>query len=95
MKITDIAFNAYAVSDVDRAIKFYRDVLGLKPGKYFNERSSAGVNFEVDDVAGAREHLLKHNVTVSDVYDFPSCSVCFAIDPDGNNFALHQRKDAS
>ena len=52
----------------------------------------SGVNFEVEDIASARDHLLKHKVDVTEVYDFPSCSVCFAKDPDGNRFALHQRR---
>ncbi|TVR50468.1 MAG: VOC family protein [Puniceicoccaceae bacterium] len=30
MKITELAFVAYPVTDVDRARRFYRDVLGLK-----------------------------------------------------------------
>jgi len=116
MKINEVAFTAYAVSDVPRALAFYRDVLGLPQGQYFNEGfiefnigastfaidgdpppgqepgSSSGVNFEVDDIVGAREHLLENNVTASDVYEFRTCSICFATDPDGNRFALHQRK---
>ena len=99
-----------------RATAFYRDVLGLEQGEWFNENfiefnigSSAfaidgdpppgaepgkcsGVNFEVDDVVAMREHLLRHNGTVTDVYDFPPCSMCFAKDPDGNSFGLHQKK---
>ena len=31
MKVRDIAFTAYAVSDLDRSRKFYEGVLGLKP----------------------------------------------------------------
>ena len=117
MKIKDVAFTAYAVSDVERARAFYRDVLGLKEGQYFNDRffefdvgsstfaidgdpppglqpgSSSGVNFEVDDVVAAREHLIENDATVTEVYEFQTCSICFAMDPDGNGFALHQRKD--
>lgn len=118
MKIKDVAFTAYAVSDVPRAIAFYRDVLGLEPGEWFNDRfiefnvgstafaidadppgyqpgSSTGVNFEVDDIVAARQHLMKNAVPVTEVYDFPTCSMCFAKDPDGNAFALHQRKERS
>jgi len=119
MKIKEVAFTAYAVSDVPRALAFYRDVLGLRQGRYFNDRfiefdigpstfaidgdpppgqepgCSTGVNFEVDDVVAARKHLFENGVTVSEVYEFPTCSVCFAADPDGNRFALHERRGAA
>ncbi len=51
-----------------------------------------GVAFEVEDVCAARERLVENGVTVTPVYDFPACSACFAKDPDGNGFALHQRR---
>lgn len=59
---------------------------GIEPG------TCSGLGFEVDDVAAARQRLLDYGATVSDVYEFPSCSACFAQDPDGNRFALHRRK---
>ena len=31
MKVNDVAFTAYAVTDLARSRKFYEDVLGLKP----------------------------------------------------------------
>ena len=109
---------AYAVSDVPRAVAFYRDVLGLQPGQAFNDGyvefnvgttafavdgspppgcepgSCSGLSFEVDDIAAARDRLAKSGSPVSDVYDFPGCSACFAQDPDGNRFALHRRKNS-
>jgi predicted enzyme related to lactoylglutathione lyase len=114
--IRDVAFIAYAVRDVPRAVAFYRDVLGLKVGEPFNDEyaefnvgstafavdgspppgndpgTCSGLNFEVDDIAAARERLAQQGAPVSDVYNFPTCSVCFAQDPDGNRFALHQRR---
>lgn len=36
MKITDIAFIAYAVSDMKRARAFYEGVLGLKPNSEYD-----------------------------------------------------------
>lgn len=114
--IKDVAFVAYAVSDVPRAVAFYRDVLGLQPGESFGEHfvefnvgstafaldgepppgsepgTCTGMNFEVDDISAAHGHLVANNVHVSQVYNFPACSICFAKDPDGNGFALHQRK---
>jgi predicted enzyme related to lactoylglutathione lyase len=59
---------------------------GYEPG------TCSGVNFEVDNISEARGRLLRNNASVSEIYDFPTCSVCFANDPDGNRFALHQRK---
>lgn len=114
-QITEIAFVAYAVSDVARAVSFYRDVVGLEPGKEFNEAyvefnvgstafavdgnaagyapgTCSGTAFEVVDVEGARKRLLDFGATVSEVYEFPPCWICFAQDPDGNRFALHRRK---
>lgn len=113
--IKDIAFVAYAVSDVPRSVAFYRDVVGLPLGKAFNAGyvefvagstafavdgepagyapgTCSGVAFEVDDVDAVRERLAGHGATVSEVYDFPVCWICFAQDPDGNRFAIHRRK---
>lgn len=35
--IKNVAFIAYAVSDVPRSVAFYRDVVGLTVGKVFND----------------------------------------------------------
>jgi len=42
--VKDIAFFAYSVRDVPGAVRFYRDVLGLKPGESFGDH---WVEFEV------------------------------------------------
>ena len=60
--------------------------LGFKPG------ASTGAAFEVDDIEGMRERLQQSGVEVSEVHDFPVCRSVFASDPEGNKFALHQRK---
>ncbi len=60
--------------------------LGMMPG------ASSGAAFEVDDLAETRARLEKTGIEVTEVHDFPACSVCFATDPEGNRFALHQRK---
>jgi predicted enzyme related to lactoylglutathione lyase len=60
--------------------------LGFEPG------SSTGAAFEVDDMAALRERLIAGGVEVGEVYEFPACITCFARDPDGNRFALHQRR---
>ncbi len=114
--ITDVAFIAYSVRDVPRAVAFYRDIVGLPEGEAFNERyvefnvgstvfavdgdppgyepgSCTGVAFEVDDIQAARERLCRNGVDITGVHEFPPCWVCIAKDPDGNRFALHQRKN--
>jgi catechol 2,3-dioxygenase-like lactoylglutathione lyase family enzyme len=64
------------------------EALGITPG------ASSGAGFEVDDVDAARERLVAAGAGVTEVYDFPPCRACFAKDPDGNRFTLHQRKTA-
>jgi predicted enzyme related to lactoylglutathione lyase len=60
--------------------------LGFMPG------SSTGAAFEVDDIEAMRDRLKGSGVEVSEVHEFPACFTCFASDPEGNRFALHQRK---
>lgn len=111
-----LAFIAYSVKDVPGAIKFYRDVVGLKPGGMFGDHwaefdigdatfgvgngesigimagSQASAAFEVDDIAAERERLAALGAPVTDVFESPVCRSCFVTDPEGNRFALHQRK---
>lgn len=60
--------------------------LGFEPG------ASNGAAFEVDDLKAMRDRLQAAGAEVSEIYDFPACSSCFARDPEGNRFALHQRR---
>ncbi len=62
--------------------------LGFEPG------ASTGAAFEVDDMEAMRERLKASGVEVGDVHEFPNCVTCFARDPEGNRFALHQRRSA-
>ncbi|MDQ6780445.1 MAG: VOC family protein [Candidatus Eremiobacteraeota bacterium] len=62
------------------------ETIGIKPGSVF------AAAFEVDDVAAMRERLLAQGVEVSEVHDSPVCQSAFVTDPDGNRFAIHQRK---
>jgi len=62
------------------------EIIGIVPGSQFS------VAFEVDDVHAMCERLLALDVPVTEVQDGPACSSCFVTDPDGNRFALHQRK---
>lgn len=63
--------------------------LGFEPG------SSTGAAFEVDDMQAMRARLAEAGVEVGDVHEFPGCVTCFASDPEGNRFALHQRRTAT
>jgi predicted enzyme related to lactoylglutathione lyase len=60
--------------------------LGFEPG------ASTGAAFEVDDLHAMREQVKAAGVEVSEVHEFPACITCFARDPEGNRFALHQRR---
>ncbi len=60
--------------------------LGFEPG------ASTGAAFEVDDLDAMRERLLASGVEAGEVHEFPGCRTCFARDPEGNRFALHQRR---
>lgn len=62
------------------------ETLGFEPGK------SNGASFEVDDIAAMRERLVAAGAEVGELIQFPNCSAVFASDPEGNRFALHQRK---
>ncbi|HEX3368371.1 MAG TPA: VOC family protein [Candidatus Cybelea sp.] len=60
--------------------------LGFVPG------ASNGAAFEVDEIDALRSRLKSAGLEVSELHEFPGCTTCFASDPDGNRFALHQRK---
>jgi predicted enzyme related to lactoylglutathione lyase len=60
--------------------------LGFIPG------NSTGASFEVDNIAEMRERFIAHDVKVTELHDFPNCQAVFVTDPEGNRFALHQRK---
>lgn len=116
--IKDMAFVAYSVKDVPRAVAFYRDTIGLTPGDSWGDSwvefnvgttafgigngeaigiepgSQFSAAFEVDDVAAMQQKLKDAGVEVGDVNESPVCWTCFVTDPEGNRFALHQRKAA-
>ena len=114
--VKDLAFVAYSVKDVPRAVAFYRDTIGLAPGDSWGDQwvefnvgttvfgvgngetlgiepgSSFSAAFEVDDVAAMQRRLKEAGVDAGEVNESPVCWTCFVTDPDGNKFALHQRK---
>ena len=46
LKVTEIAFSCYAVTDMVRARKFYEDVLGLKPTVVHDSAHGQWVEYE-------------------------------------------------
>jgi len=117
-RIRGIDTHHYLAKDLQRAIAFYRDVLGLTPsetaswdhGTEFELGDGStfgvfkmpndtwypcgGVVFAVDDIdamAGRLEEAGVHFYTHG-VMETPACWIAWCQDPEGNNFAVHQRK---
>ena len=103
------------VTDVPRAIAFYRDTLGIEPSYIYESgqgaeftladgqtfgvwnggegKTGAGVFFAVKNIHEAIAEMRARGLEVSEPDDTPVCFMAFAADPDGNGFALHQRKE--
>jgi len=47
MKVMDIAFTGYPVTDIKRARKFYEDTLGLTPSRTFEEGPFCWVEYDL------------------------------------------------
>lgn len=62
------------------------EAIGIQPG------STLAAAFEVDDLDATVRELRARGVRMDDVFEAPTCRACFAYDPDGNRFALHQIK---
>ena len=124
MNIEEIAFVAYAVTDVARARAFYENILGLKPAQVMVKdnqnafieywigknsehclvigagspmfkpgKTGATAALEVEDFAAAMKRIEEHQVkTLMPRYDGPACSMILIEDPDGNQIAIHKRK---
>lgn len=117
-RIRGIDTHHYLAKDLQRAIAFYRDVLGLTPsetaswdhGTEFELGDGStfgvfkmpndtwypcgGVVFAVEDIkamAGRLEESGVHFYTHG-VMETPACWIAWCEDPEGNNFAVHQRK---
>lgn len=64
MKVTEIAFSGYAVTDVARSRKFYEGVLGLKPSSVFEGDGMAFIEYwigkdeDVLVIGKGAEHLV-------------------------------------
>jgi predicted enzyme related to lactoylglutathione lyase len=79
-------FVEFDVGNATFAIDGAGEGVGLLPGQ------SNGVAFEVDEIHGMRQRLLDAGADVTEVYEFPPCWMCFAKDPEGNRFSIHQRR---
>jgi predicted enzyme related to lactoylglutathione lyase len=47
LKVTDIAFSCYPVTDMARARRFYEGVLGLKPARLFDEAGMQWTEYDI------------------------------------------------
>ena len=47
MKVTEIAFTGYPVTNLRRARQFYEEVLGLTPTKVFGDETTAWVEYDI------------------------------------------------
>jgi len=63
------------------------EAIGVTAGSAFS------VAFETDDLDGTIKRLKEKGVALEEPFDSPTCRACFAKDPDGNRFALHQLKN--
>jgi predicted enzyme related to lactoylglutathione lyase len=47
MKITELAFTGYPVTDLKRARNFYENILGLKATKVFGDEKQAWIEYDI------------------------------------------------
>jgi len=47
MKVIDIAFMSYPVTDLKRARRFYEGVLGLKQARFFGKKNTGFVEYDI------------------------------------------------
>ncbi|MGI6294983.1 MAG: VOC family protein [Armatimonadota bacterium] len=47
VKVTEIAFSGYSVTDIKRAQSFYEGTLGLKQSSWFGEENHAWVEYDI------------------------------------------------
>ena len=52
----------------------------------------ATVFFAVDDINQAVNAFRQRGAQLADPMETPACFMAFGVDPDGNGFAIHQRK---
>jgi predicted enzyme related to lactoylglutathione lyase len=47
MKVIEIAFTGYPVTDLKRARQFYEGALGLKPARVFGDETNAWIEYDI------------------------------------------------
>jgi len=47
MKVIEIAFTGYPVTDLKRARQFYEGALGLKPARVFGDETTAWIEYDI------------------------------------------------
>lgn len=75
----DVGGSTFAVATGGEAI-------GVTAGSAFS------IAFEVENLEDAINRLRSHGAQVDEPFEVPTCRACFARDPDGNRFGLHQIK---
>ena len=101
MDIRGTDFIYYQTNDIEKAIEFYRDTLGLEMYGYFEEVKWAEFNagnaaFAVDNLEEYVNQLEAKGVTVTiPTNETPVCHFACIKDPDGNTIWLHNRKDGT
>lgn len=106
------------VEDMDKMVRFYRDVMGLTVknpladdayadafwvefetggcvlvlhggGKGRLDKDTPKLNFLVDDIEATRNHLVKSEVAMGEIFSpVPGSKVCNGVDPEGFPFSL-------
>src|SRR5689334_8095707 len=105
--ITRVDFIGLPTRDLEAAVRFYGETLGLPRSAYRPDRhhaefetgnlpinvvNSNPIALHVDDVAAARSELEQRGVKFPmDTFDTGVCHMAFFSDPDGNALMLHHR----
>jgi len=93
--IKEVAFVAIAVSDAERARKFYQETLELKPTMTGME--GAWVEYDLGTVTigvGCHPAWKERGITFDmEKTETPVCWMAQFRDPDGNKLVVHKRKE--
>jgi len=90
MKITEIAFTGYPVTDMARARRFYEGVLGLSVSRVWGDKENPQW---VEDFPGAIAELKSAGVKFFwPPQESPGCHMAGVLDPDENRVVIHHRK---
>lgn len=101
VKCSGIDLSGYMVKDAERAMAFYRDILGLEPARIYPENrgceydfpdgASFGLSFAVDDLEAAQTFLNERGIPVLWQTQTPNCRMLMIRDTEGNSVFLHKR----